>query len=463
MENRRQIFTSEIKEENNGELEIRIDENKKVEVIVDDDTVFDLESENKKSMDILDKNQVVLHQNKKGNLLIDVGSSVGVAPMSNFTIFVDSKFSNMESFGRLIHFVNGFDDKDLEEGQIKFLKRQHQGFELFIEILIRYTKKIIKEGIYRTYISIQEDIPYLKGKLLLLPTEYTGGQLLNNARFNLQFSCQHDEYSANNIENQILLYTLKFCKQKTKLDVRKNTIQRLINEIDYDVDTLPFISSEMFMTLQYTQLNQRYEDSINFCKMILENSGMVNLKRQDFSFIPPFFVRMDDIFQKFVAHLLKNPEYYPFYTKDDKSTSTERETTRLACTHGTVGHENKRFMFPDIIAFEDKEKKQIHSILDAKYTDDFKNLDDSKKNGKIGMYILYQIAFYLNDHFMKKKIGYAILPKSPNSKDYNIKSNQQRLEIGVRHIDIDETLEWIFNKTTENTEKIKKMLIKKLP
>jgi hypothetical protein len=108
METRQQIFTSEIRKENNGELEIRIDENKKVEVIVDDDTVFDLESENKKSMDILDKNQVVLHQNNTGNLLIDVGTSVGVAPMSNFTIFVDSKFSNMESFGRLIHFVNGF-------------------------------------------------------------------------------------------------------------------------------------------------------------------------------------------------------------------------------------------------------------------------------------------------------------------------------------------------------------------
>ncbi len=462
MENRRQIFTSKIREENNGELEIRIDENKKVEVIVDDDTVFDLESENKKSIDILNKHQVVLHQNKKGNLLIDVGTSVGVAPMSNFTIFVDSKFSNMESFGRLIHFVNGFDDKDLEEGQINFLKRQHQGFEFFIEILIQYTKKIVKEGVYRTYISIQEDIPYLKGKLLLLPTENTGGQLLNNARFNLQFSCQHDEYSANNIENQILLYTLKFCKQKTKLDVRKNVIQRLINEIDYDVDTLPFISSEMFMTLQYTQLNQRYEDSINFCKMILENSGMVNLKRQDSSFIPPFFVRMDDIFQKFVARLLKNPEYYPFYIKDDKSTSEKRETKRLACTHGTEGGENNRFMYPDIIAFEDEEKKQIHSILDAKYTDDFKKVDDSK-SGKIGMYILYQIAFYLNDHVMKKKIGYAILPKSPNSKDYNIKSKLQDIEIGVRHIDIDETLEWIFNKTTENIEKIKKMLIEKLP
>ena len=257
MENRRQIFTSKVREENNGELEIRIDENKKVEVIVDDNTVFDLESENKKSIDILDKNQVIIRENKKGNLLIDVGSSVGVAPMSNFTIFVDSKFSNMESFGRLIHFVNGFDDKDFEEGQIKFLKRQHQGFEFFIEILIQYTKKIIKEGIYRTYISIQEDIPYLKGKLLLLPTENTGGQLLNNMRFNLQFSCQHNEYSANNIENQILLYTLKFCKQKTKLDHRKNEIQRLINEIDYDVDTLPFISNEMFMTLQSLILKKK--------------------------------------------------------------------------------------------------------------------------------------------------------------------------------------------------------------
>ena len=34
------------------------------------------------------------------------------------------------------------------------------------------------------------------------------GQLLNDARFNLQFSCEHDEFTANILENQILLFTL---------------------------------------------------------------------------------------------------------------------------------------------------------------------------------------------------------------------------------------------------------------
>ena len=94
----------------------------------------------------------------------------------------------------------------------------------------------------------------------------------------------------------------------------------------------------------------------------------------------------------------------------------------------------------------------MHSILDPKYIQD----------DKIDTGILYQIAFYLNDY--KKKVGYIILPKTKNSEEYEIKSLYQKpLEIRVRHIDIEETLEWIFDKSPENTEKIINMLEVKFP
>ena len=119
---------------------------------------------------------------------------------------------NLRNFGRLIHFANGFRDKFLDD-KIKFKKGYNVGLEFIIELLISSTKEIIKHGLYRTYVSVQEDTPYLKGKLLLMSTNETSGQLLNDAKFNMQFSCQHDEYTANVLENQILLYTQKICQR----------------------------------------------------------------------------------------------------------------------------------------------------------------------------------------------------------------------------------------------------------
>jgi len=69
------------------------------------------------------------------------------------------------------------------------------------------------------------------------------------------------------------------------------------------------------------------------------------------------------------------------------------------------------------------------------------------------------VQFYLNDY--KKKTAYAVLPEHENSRaDYEITAINQDLKIRVRHINVEETLEWIFDK---KHELIKKMLEEKFP
>ena len=289
----------------------------------------------------------------------------------------------------------------------------------------------------------------------MLPTKNTSGQLLNDAKFNLKFSCQYDEYSANVLENQILLYTLKICQRKTRQQHKKIMIQNLIHQIDYDVKTLSYITPDAFVNLQYTALNQRYKIPLQYCKMILKNFGLLNLNKQETDFVTPFFIPMFDLFQDFIGHLLKNPKYYRLYTKNDWSYNRDenkrkiRETRRISWDLPS----RKIPTIPDIIAYTDSSRTKVHSILDAKYV-----LDE----GKISSGILYQIAFYLNDY--DRNIGYIIQPYDGKSKGYEIKSvNQKPLEIRVRYINVEKTLEWIFEKRQENTKKIRDMLEEKFP
>ena len=430
-------------------------ENEKYEI--HDNTKFRLVDQDEKRRDFL-ATKGIKFTHEKEKLLLDVGQQIGAAPLTNFIITVSPKFRNLKNFGRLIHFANGFRDKFLDD-KIKFKEGYNVGLEFIIELLTYSTKEIIKHGLYRTYVLVQEDTPYLKGKLLLMPTEDTAGQLLNDAKFNMQFSCQHDEYTANVLENQILLYTLKKCQGLTKQQHRKIQIQRLIYQIDYDIETLPYITPDVFTNLQYTRLNQRYEDALKWCEMILKNTGLLNLKKQHIDYVKPFFIPMYDLFQDFVGRLLRNPKYYDLPTKNDWSINKyenreERRETRSNAWWNSDKNKSIK-MFPDIIAYTDYSHTNIHSILDAKYVDDF--------NDAIPSTYLYQLAFYLRHY--NRKIGYLILPydKKHPKEDYKIRSIKQSLEIRVRHIDIEETLEWIFDKSPENTEKIINMLEVKFP
>jgi len=447
---------SKLEEDDIGRPVLALNENDSVKIEIDNNKKFNLETQDEKQLDLLEDKGIFFKKSiNEKLLLVDVGQQVGAAPLTNFIIKVNPKFSNIENLGRLIHYANGFDEKNFLDGQIKFKSDHNVGLEYIIELLTFYTKKIIKDGLYRSYVSMQEDIPYLKGKLLMLPTKNTSGQLLNDAKFNLKFSCQYDEYSANVLENQILLYTLKICQRKTKQQHKKIMIQHLIHQIDYDVETLSYITPDVFVNLQYTALNQRYKIPLQYCKMILKNFGLLNLNKQETDFVTPFFIPMFDLFQDFIGHLLKNPKYYRLYTKNDWSYNRDenqrkkRETRRISWNLPS----KKIPTIPDIIAYTDSSRTKVHSILDAKYV-----LDE----GKISSGILYQIAFYLNDY--DRNIGYIIQPYDGKSKDYEIKSvNQKPLEIRVRYINVEKTLEWIFEKRQENTKKIRDMLEEKFP
>ena len=454
---RREIKTSNIKEKDkDGRPILSLYEHDSVSIKIDDDKRIFLEPQDAELEQILRDREIdintYLSKDKTSTVHIDAGKYITAIPLSNFIILVNPKFSNIQSIGRLIHYASGFKEDEIIDGQINFLEGRNQGLEFHIEQLIHYTKKILKEGLYRTYVSIQEDIPYLKGKLLLLPTETTSGQLLNDARFNLQFSCEHDEFTANIRENQILLFTLDVCQRKTESHSKKIEIQRLIHEIDYEVEMPAPVTSDTFHNLQYTTINQRYKNSLVCCEKILNNFGLVNLKKQNTEFISPFFINMSELFQDFIARLLKNPDYYPHYTKEDKR--GKRETSRIAWN---VAGANQKIR-PDIITFTDpacdlNDYSKIHSIIDAKY----KNDSEEEGKGTLAEDDMYQIAFYLND--FQKRIGYAVLPQHDNSRDdYEIKAINQGLVIKVRHIPIDKTLKCIFEKSDENTKYIHDMI-----
>ena len=275
------------------------------------------------------------------------------------------------------------------------------------------TQKLIHNGLYKSYVEHQEDVSFLKGKLVMKQ------QILNDLKFNMKFNCEFDEFTSNNLENQIILYTLKQCKFITKFPQKKKLIQKLIHQIDSQVDVDDKrITIQDFRKIAYTRLNARYAKPHHLAKLIIKNIGMQNLNYQRTKFIIPFFVDMPFVWEHFLENLFTN-----YYDKKVRIVKQDRHDAWLI-------NGNYKKIKPDIVTYKDGE---ISAIIDAKY---MKELQPGGKE-------MYQIAFYLNH--LNRSTGYAILPYE-KTENYEIEVPKQNISIKVRHVPIDEYLDILYSR-----------------
>ncbi len=383
---------------------------------------------------LIDK-KIELIETKKG-LRISAGPYIGSAEFSNFILIVNPKFTKLKNIGKLIDYAYDINDEDILDYEIKFNEKENQPLELIIQLFTNQCKKIIQKGLTKSYQIHQETTPFLKGKLLVQQ------QIKNQSKFNLQFDCEFDEFTENILENQILLYTVSRCYHLTSSYHRKSTIQKIIHQLDAEVELRP-IGIDDFKKIQYTRLNSHYKKPHELAKLILRDLGLFDFKKQSASFVVPYFIPMYQVFEDFLTQLF-NDEYYHLAIDDQVSTL------------GWKINQTTREIRPDIITYNTKSPKQGEevSIIDAKYMVGSK-FGENKED--------YQIAFYLNNY--KKKVGYAILPMTHDEKEDKSQdwfAPNQDIRIHVRFIDIDKILDWIYSKE-DNFQNIADYLEKLVP
>ncbi len=374
-----------------------------------------------------DKGILTISGDLTRGLRLKAESHIGVAQFSNFSVTIIPKFSNI---GKLIELIDYVYDLDLElfpESETEFLGEKDMLSEIIISTFVKHSEKLLKTGMVRSYTIHQNNLPYLRGKLMFQQ------QIINDARTKLEFTCEHDEFEYDNIENQILLYCLERCYYITINSDRKKTIRSMIGLLEGLVNHRE-ISSDDFKMINYNQMNQHYRKVHGLCKLIVDSIRITNFYEQKTRFVNSFFVDMNDVFEKFVFKLFD--EYYPLKSKEQQRyPSWELE-----------GSGKKSYIIPDILIYS--KNGEVETIIDSKYKDELSESDR------------FQIAFYIRDYDKKK--GYVILPKTQESRLGTLKATRQNIEIKIRFIDIDKVLEMIYSKQN-NKQKIMDLLLELVP
>jgi len=355
-------------------------------------------------------------------------SHIGVAQFANFTITINPKFTNIENLVKLINYVYDLDIDILPESEVKFRDESNMLTEIIISSFLNQCRNLIRQGLYKSYVTHQDrDMPCLRGKLLLVQ------QLQNDARANAKFACEYDELEYDNLENQILLYCLHKCRDRTIIDSKRNEVNRLVQQIS------PFVNQEIitvdhFKKLNYTRLNDYYEKIHQICKIIVENIGISDFYEQKTSFVNSFFVDMNRVFEDFFFKLVK--DYYSLPSKE--------QVPEVAWV-STLGEKftNK----PDILIF-DETRKNVKYVLDTKYKFEVKHND------------LRQVDDYMQQH-ERKEGGYLVYPKTPESKihEWDTPQKYRNSKIKIRFIDINKAIDLIYMKDSKvRKEEILKLL-----
>lgn len=373
--------------------------------------------EDKELLEFLKDKEIEIIQTKNG-LRVSTGGYIGSAEFSRFRITVNPKFTDLKNIGRLIDYGYNIKDEDMRDFEIKFHEEKNQPLEIIVSLFVNHCYKLLRKGLYKSYVIQHDTVPYLRGKLLLQE------QIQNEAKFNLKFSCEYDEFTSNNIENQILLYCMDKCYHLTESNHRKKMIHRFIHHLDDEVQ-LRSISLADFQRLSYSKLNQHYKKPHKLAELILRHLGVLDFKKQRASFIVPYFVPMHQVFENFLTQLFYD---YSEMTIEDQ-----------VSTNSWFVDDSPRSIIPDIVMYKTTfpKKGSEQTIIDAKY------MTSSKfSNGKEE----YQIAFYLNEY--KLKTGFAVLPYSKDEKKEYIRwhAPNQDIEIFIKFVNIDKILDLIYSK-----------------
>ena len=202
-------------------------------------------------------------------------------------------------FIKNIYYMLSYAFQALNQGEFENIAKESFDniHDLFAAILVKGIGRQLKQGLYKEYIEVSDDLSVLRGKININNTiqhKISKRQLL---------SCEYDELSENNLLNQILKTTsVLLLKQKDVSSERKGLLKKeLLFFSNVDEIDLRLIR---WSSVRFQKNNISYITLIGICRLIIE--GML-LTTEEGQYKLASFIddqHMERLYEKFIL------EYY---------------------------------------------------------------------------------------------------------------------------------------------------------
>ncbi len=287
-------------------------------------------------------NNPVLHQYFKLDWkILKARQYCGVLNFDNQDFYILPKIvnhNNEQNLNIFIYMLMYAYDIKLSNEQIASCKNdKHSILEVFVQMFASNLLNELKKGLYKEYLTQQDNLPVLKGKYLIN----------ENLKYNFtknKIYCEYDEFSPNNSLNQFFLYSVKYLQKFVKNKKLLKQCELIFDEVEYkqiDINKLDRIP--------FNRLNQRFKTSFEIAILLLKQSiPLFSQDKKSFAFL----FDMNILFEKFIAKIVKE--------LDDNAKIQNQDNF------------NDLILKPDIILKNqiiDTKYKKIKSIEDIKQSD----------------------------------------------------------------------------------------------
>jgi 5-methylcytosine-specific restriction enzyme subunit McrC len=292
--------------------------------------------------------------------------------------------------------------------------------DILAAIFLKNINSYLRTGLYREYITINEEIKGIKGKL-----DFKNS--INNLSFeNAKAFCEYDEFQENNLINKIIkttaykLYNLDEINSDLKGNIN-NTLLRFNN-----VDIINI--NENIFKINFNRNNYYTYEIIKICELI-NSMTMISEKTGKYKFYDCFDndEKMAKLFELFV---------FNFYKQKQKEIRL-KASFQSQIPWDVNGLEKQWLPRMELDILLENEEEVI--ILDTKYYKNFYNEDSryDQNNKKLISPNLYQIFAYINNYETSKKLGGILLyPRSYTGETADFRYQLNR--IAVDKIEISE-------------------------
>ena len=252
-------------------------------------------------------------------------------------------------------------------------------FEIFISMFLEELAILVRNGIKSDYISKEENLKFLKGKLKI------SEQIKYNTIHKERFFVQYEEFISNRVENRLIKTTLQFLYNKSKINKNQQRIREFLFVFD-EIEISHNIKTD-FSKIKLNRQMKDYEQVLLWCKTFLFENSFSPYKGNDIAFALLFDMNL--LFESYVFDYLKKNGNFENIKSQDK-------------THHLAYENSGRFRLkPDIVIDSGK------IVADTKW----KILSEEKAQNGVSQADMYQMYAYGTKYEKCEKM-YLIYPKS---------------------------------------------------
>lgn len=218
----------------------------------------------------------------------------GILNFDNQDFYILPKIANHNDEQNLNIFIYmlmyAYDVKLSNEQIANCANQEHTILEVFVQMFAINLLNELKKGLYKEYLTKQDNLPVLKGKYLIN----------ENLKYNFtknKIYCEYDEFSENNSLNQFFLYAIKYLQKFVNDKKLLKQCELIFDEVEYKL-----VDINRVETINFNRLNMRFKTSFEIALLLLRQSiPLFHKDKKSFAFL----FDMNVLFEKFIARMAK--------------------------------------------------------------------------------------------------------------------------------------------------------------